>query len=66
MSSFSFVIITHIQFRLKFDSHERPKTYDEILEIPSIRNVSEIPSSEEVAYVTSVIDNISPFSLDEH
>ncbi|CAF3547303.1 unnamed protein product [Rotaria sp. Silwood1] len=50
---------------LKIDWHERPKTYSEILEIPSIFNVSEIPSTEEVAHVTRVINNISSLSLNE-
>ncbi|CAF3549652.1 unnamed protein product [Rotaria sp. Silwood1] len=50
---------------LKIDWHERPKTYSEILEIPSICNVSEIPSTEEVGYATRVIDNISSLSLNE-
>lgn len=44
--------------RLKRNVDERPKTYLEILEIPSIGNITEQPSDEEKAFVTNILDNI--------
>jgi len=39
---------------------DRPRTYLEILDIQSIRDVSENPSNEEIAFVTHILDNIPP------
>ncbi len=45
-------------FRLKKNVDERPRTYLEVLDIPSIRDVNENPSDEEKAFVTDILDNI--------
>lgn len=47
-------------FRLKKNVEERPRTYLEILDVPSIRDINEIPSDEEKAFVTFILDNIPP------
>jgi hypothetical protein len=45
-------------FRLKKNVEERPRTYLEVLDIPSIRDVNENPSDEEKAFVIDILDNI--------
>lgn len=45
---------------LKKNVEERPKTYLEVLDTPSIQNVNEIPSAEEKAFVVQIIDTIPP------
>lgn len=45
---------------LKKNVEERPKTYLEILDMPSIQNVSETPSAEETALIVHIIDSIPP------
>jgi len=50
----------YLLFRLKHNVEERPRTYLEILDVPSIRDVSENPSNEEIAFVTHILDNIPP------
>ncbi|UJR30330.1 hypothetical protein I4U23_017867 [Adineta vaga] len=50
-------LISHL---LKRDLEERPRTYLEILDIPSIKNVNENPSDEEKAFVTYILDNLPP------
>ncbi|CAF1261135.1 unnamed protein product [Adineta ricciae] len=50
-------LILHL---LKRNLEERPRTYLEILDVPSIKDVSENPSDEEKAFVTYVLDNIPP------
>jgi len=47
---------------LKINLEERPKTYLEILEIPSVKAVEEMPSHEEQAFATRIIKDIPPFS----
>ncbi|CAF1589182.1 unnamed protein product, partial [Adineta steineri] len=51
-----------LTYLLKRTVEERPKTYLEILEIPSIRDVSENPSDEEKAFVIRVLDNLLPLN----
>jgi len=51
-----------ITYLLKKSVEERPKTYLEILDIPSIRDVNENPSSEEKAFVAHILDNIPPLN----
>lgn len=48
------------KFRLKKNVEERPKTYLEVLDTPSVQNVSETPSIEEKAFVVHIIDTIPP------
>ncbi|CAF3216195.1 unnamed protein product [Rotaria socialis] len=51
-----------ITYLLKRNVDERPKTYLEILEIPSIQNVTEHPSDEEIKFVTYILDNLPPLT----
>ncbi|CAF0884213.1 unnamed protein product [Rotaria sordida] len=51
-----------ITYLLKRNVEERPKTYLEILEIPSIQNVSAIPSNDEITFATHILDNIPPLN----
>ena len=46
--------------RLKRNLEERPRTYLEILDVSSIKDVSENPLDEEKAFVTYVLDNLPP------
>jgi len=48
--------------RLKRNVEERPRTYLEILDIPSIQDISENPSDEEKTFVAHILDNIPPLN----
>jgi hypothetical protein len=48
--------------RLQKNVDERPKTYLEVLDIPSIRDVSENPSIKEKAFVANILDSIPPLN----
>ncbi|CAF4006868.1 unnamed protein product [Rotaria sp. Silwood1] len=51
-----------ITYLLKRNVEERPSTYVEILEVPSIKNVSTNPSDEEITFVTNILHNIPPLN----
>lgn len=48
--------------RLKTNVEERPKSYLDILDTPSVKNVNPTPSAEEQAFVQHVIDNLVPIN----
>jgi hypothetical protein len=60
--SLSFFLYYYLLFRLMHNVEDRPRTYLEILDIQSIRDVSENPSNEEIAFVTHILDNIPPLN----
>ncbi|CAF1386246.1 unnamed protein product [Didymodactylos carnosus] len=45
---------------LKTDLNQRPSSYDEILEMPVVKNVPQEPSKQEVDFVTSILQKIPP------
>ncbi|CAF0919823.1 unnamed protein product [Didymodactylos carnosus] len=57
MSEFIFIL-------LKIDLNQRPSSYNEILEMSVVKNVSEQPSTEEINFVTSILEKIPP--LDDY
>jgi serine/threonine protein kinase len=50
----------YLFFRLKRNVEERPRTYLEILDIPSIKDINVNPSDDEKAFVSRILDNIPP------
>ena len=59
---YRFIFLLICFLRLQKNVDDRPKTYLEVLDIPSIRDVKADPSDEEKAFVTHILNELPPLN----